>query len=165
MPSAFTNDKGYLTNADLSAYATLDKLENDSTYLKGLIDANTGNIAGLTADLNANYYNKTHVNDTLDKYYTKSQINDTLNAYAKTSDIPVEKKYKATATENQTAFTLTEAPDTTHYFVKLFINGIMVGDHEDGVITVDGTTVTYVPGQNGGNQLRAGDRVVIYYLK
>jgi hypothetical protein len=63
-----------------------------------------------------------------------------------------------TATVNQTQFTIATVPNGT---VGMTINGIQVAT---AAATNVGTLVTYVPTQNAGYSLKAGDRVVISYI-
>ena len=117
-----------------------------------------------TADLQTNYATKTNVSEGLDS--VKNHIRSEIGALAAVKEY--SKKYDATA--NQTTFTLPQTPVNTH-LVRIYINGVMVGDNDNSdsafpaVITVSGTTVTYIPANNGGYVLNAGDRVVIYYFK
>ena len=74
-----------------------------------------------------------------------------------------ETSMKFTATDGQTSFTLNHTPKA-NYVVRLYINGVMVGDSATGVVTVNGTTVTYVPGQNDNYNLKAGDKVILSFF-
>ena len=85
------------------------------------------------------------------------------NAF-KNALLPTETSQMYTATEGQTTFTLNNTPNS-NYLVRLYINGVMVGDSATGVVTVDGTTVTYVPAQNGGEPMEVGDKIIISYFK
>ena len=66
---------------------------------------------------------------------------------------------------NQTEFTLASEP-SANYLVKMFINGVLVGDNDgtDAVITVSGTTVTYIPANNGNKEIETTDKIVFYYF-
>ena len=93
-------------------------------------------------------------------------------ATAKTITLPSysQKSVRTTATASQTGFALTvpsgKALETTNHLVQMYINGVYVGDTTDGVVTVSGTTATYVPASNGGYALEAGDRVqFVYWVK
>ena len=95
----------------------------------------------------------------------KTQFQNLLNAYID-SRIPAaatETSMKFTATAGQTSFTLNHTPKT-NYVVRLYINGVMVGDSATGVVTVNGTTVTYVPAQNDDYSLKAGDKVILSFF-
>jgi hypothetical protein len=63
-----------------------------------------------------------------------------------------------TATVNQTLFTLASIPNGQ---ISMTVNGIQVATT---AATNVGTLVTYVPAQNAGYSLNAGDRVVISYI-
>jgi hypothetical protein len=63
-----------------------------------------------------------------------------------------------TAVPNQTVFAITSVPNGR---VSMTINGIQVATT---AATNVGTLVTYVPAQNAGYSLKAGDRVVISYI-
>ena len=98
---------------------------------------------------------------------------DAFNAFKAVLDDHIDSRIPAAATETsqkfaatagQTAFTLSSTPKS-NYLVRLYINGIMVGDSATGVVTVSGTTVTYVPAQNGDYSLTAGDKIIISYFK
>ncbi len=96
----------------------------------------------------------------------RTQFQNLLNAYID-SRVPAaatETSQKFSATAGQTSFTLTNAPKS-NYLVRMYINGVMVGDSATGVVTVSGTTVTYVPAQNGDYSLTAGDKIIISYFK
>ena len=93
----------------------------------------------------------------------RAQFQNYLNAYID-SRLGTETSQKFSATAGQTSFTLTNAPKS-NYVVRLFINGVMVGDSATGVVTVSGTTVTYVPAQNDNYSLVAGDKIIISYFK
>lgn len=62
------------------------------------------------------------------------------------------------ATAQQTLFTLARVPSGT---VAGSINGVTAAAT---AFTVSGSTVTYVPAQNGGYPLKAGDRITLSYL-
>jgi hypothetical protein len=64
-----------------------------------------------------------------------------------------------TATTNQTSFTLTQTPSVNSR-VKMFINGVRISNT---AYTVSGTTLTYIPANNGNNSLSSGDRIQFDY--
>ena len=149
---------------DLSDIPTnLSQFTNDENFVKP--DADNLEKYTLTTELEANYVKKTVLTDSIAR--VRTALADTATAIR--NAIPKEMRDKFTATVDQTEFTLSEAPNTTNYFVKIYRNGMLIGDNADGVITVSGTTVTYDPSQNtlpGSNgNLVAGDRIVIYYFK
>ncbi len=59
------------------------------------------------------------------------------------------------ATASQTNFTLTQTPSVNSK-VKMFINGIRISNT---AYSLSGTTITYIPANNGGNNLVVGDRI------
>ena len=59
------------------------------------------------------------------------------------------------ATASQTSFTLSQAPSVNSK-VKMYINGIRISNT---AYSVSGATVTYIPANNGGNNLVVGDRI------
>ena len=59
------------------------------------------------------------------------------------------------ATAAQTSFTLTQPPSANSK-VKMYVNGIRISN---AAYSVSGTTLTYVPANNGGYALTAGDRI------
>ena len=90
-------------------------------------------------------------------------LRTSINSIA--NNLAMEHVLKVSATDGQTSFTLASEPSAS-YLVKMFINGVMVGDNSgsDAVITVSGTTATYNPANNGDYALKAGDRIAIYYF-
>ena len=96
----------------------------------------------------------------------RTQFQNLLNAYidSRLGAAATETSQKFSATAGQTSFTLTNAPKS-NYLVRMYINGVMVGDSATGVVTVNGTTVTYVPAQNGNKALEAGDTIILSYFK
>ena len=64
-----------------------------------------------------------------------------------------------TATASQTSFTLTQTKSDNSK-VKMFINGIRISNT---AYSVTGTTLTYVPANNGSYSLSVGDRVQLDY--
>ncbi|MBQ9434606.1 MAG: hypothetical protein IJU33_00580, partial [Bacteroidales bacterium] len=95
-------------------------------------------------------------------YVTEQALID--SNYVKTTELPTEQSAKFTATAGQTAFTISSTPNT-NYLVKIYINGILIGDNNTSVVTVSGTTVTYVPAENEDYALEAGDKILIYWFK
>ena len=64
-----------------------------------------------------------------------------------------------TATIGQTSFTLTQTPSVNSR-VKMYINGIRISNT---AYSISGTTVTYLPANNGNNSLSSGDRIQFDY--
>jgi hypothetical protein len=65
-----------------------------------------------------------------------------------------------TATVSQTSFTLTQTKSINSK-VKMFINGIRISNT---AYSVSGTTLTYVPANNGTYTLTAADRIQFDYF-
>ena len=63
------------------------------------------------------------------------------------------------ATVSQTSFTLTQVPSSNSK-VKMYINGIRISNN---AYSVSGTTLTYLPANNGSYTLLAGDRIQFDY--
>ena len=115
------------------------------------------------------YATKTKVQN--DSIALATALKDSMNTIS--NKIPIEVRDKFTATADQTNFTLSYAPytkGTITTMVKMYINGILVGDNyfgellpEQNVISVTGNTVVYRPDINGNYNLQAGDKVVFYY--
>ncbi|WP_339627173.1 DUF1566 domain-containing protein, partial [uncultured Winogradskyella sp.] len=63
------------------------------------------------------------------------------------------------ATASLTSFTLTQPPSINSK-VKMYVNGIRISNT---AYSVSGTTLTYVPANNGGYALLAGDRIQFDY--
>ncbi|MEN3325087.1 hypothetical protein VP395_15220, partial [Mariniflexile soesokkakense] len=59
------------------------------------------------------------------------------------------------ATASQTSFALTQTPSVNSK-VKMYVNGIRISNT---AYSVTGSTLTYVPANNGGYNLTAGDRI------
>jgi len=66
-----------------------------------------------------------------------------------------------TATASQTSFTLTQTPSVNSK-VKMYINGIRISNT---AYTLSGSTITYIPANNGSFNLVVGDRVQFDYFK
>ena len=74
------------------------------------------------------------------------------------------KKFSATAAQDE--FQLGETPDTDSHLVQMYINGVYVGDTQDGVVKIVGTKAQYQKAVNGNYDLIAGDRVqFVYWVK
>jgi hypothetical protein len=67
-----------------------------------------------------------------------------------------------TATTSQTAFTLSQVPSANSK-VKMYVNGIRISKTAYAY-TPSGTSLTYVPANNGGYALTAGDRIQFDYF-
>ena len=78
------------------------------------------------------------------------------NAYL-TAVVEVADEFSATAA--QTSFTLTQTPSTNSK-VKMYINGVRISNT---AYSVSGTTLTYVPANNGSYVLSASDRIQFDY--
>jgi hypothetical protein len=79
-----------------------------------------------------------------------------LSPYAK---IITDATDEFTATTAQTGFTLTQTP-SSHSKVKMYINGIRISN---SAYSWSGTTLTYLPANNGSYTLTAGDRIQFDY--
>jgi hypothetical protein len=64
------------------------------------------------------------------------------------------------ATVSQTAFTLAQTPSANSK-VKMYVNGIRISNT---AYTVSGTTLTYIPANNGAYALSSGDRIQFDYF-
>ena len=67
------------------------------------------------------------------------------------------------AAKDQTTFNLSSGEPEPHqmFAVKMYINGVRISN---SAITYSNRVFTYNPANNGGNTLKAGDRVVIDYF-
>ena len=63
------------------------------------------------------------------------------------------------ATIAQTSFTLSQTK-STNSTVKMYVNGIRISNT---AYSVSGTTLTYIPANNGAYFLSAGDRIQFDY--
>ena len=199
----------YTTTTDLQAnYATKTTLHDDSLLLAQRLDAIEGagyitkNVNDLTyytttndlqnnyatlielGTVNAGLATKANASDVYTKYdvdTAKASIRANLLLLAEALEELHDTKEvsdKFIAIENQTTFTLSNSPTKKH-LVKMYINGVLVGDNVtiyyyndppttfSAVIDLDpnpnGYEVTYDPDSNGGYHLREGDMVVFYY--
>jgi hypothetical protein len=153
----------YTTTANLEANYT-KTTDLPVTIAPQLHDTANNVRAEMDAKL-ADYVTKTMAHNDSLALATALQDNIDTTSQNIRNAIPKEKKAKFAAAAGQTDFDLGTEPNTTNAYVKMFINGIMVGDNEDGVITISGTTATYVPAENGGYELKADDRIVFYFFK
>ena len=71
----------------------------------------------------------------------------------------VEVSDEITATAAQTSFTITHAKGTNRT-IKMFINGVRISNT---AYSDSSTTITYTKANNGGYELKAGDRVQFDY--
>src|SRR6185312_2528802 len=117
-----------------------------------------------TASMLNNYARTQRMIDSLslvqNRINLKVNIADTatmLSTYAKTINDATD---EFTAIAAQTSFTLTQTP-STHSKVKMYINGIRISNT---AYTWSGSTLTYVPGNNGSYTLTASDRVQFDYF-
>jgi hypothetical protein len=63
------------------------------------------------------------------------------------------------ASTSQTSFTLTQTPSANSK-VKMYINGIRISNT---AYSISGTTLTYIPANNGGYSLTTSDRIQMDY--
>lgn len=75
------------------------------------------------------------------------------------SVIDESKEFSATA--SQTVFPLTQTPSTNSK-IKMFVNGIRISNT---AYTLSGSTLTYVPANNGSYNLAVGDRIQIDFFR
>lgn len=80
---------------------------------------------------------------------------DTMAAVAAAGEVTDE----FTATASQTNFPLSETPSVNSK-VKMFVNGIRISNT---AYLVSGSTLTYVPANNGSHILVVGDRIKMDY--
>jgi hypothetical protein len=66
----------------------------------------------------------------------------------------------AVLTAGKTSFALTQSPPT-NFKVKMYVNGIRISNT---AYSVSGSTLTYVPANNGGYTLTVADRVQFDYF-
>jgi hypothetical protein len=62
-------------------------------------------------------------------------------------------------TDGQTVFSLSHTPSNST-LVRMYINGVLISQSAN---TKSGTTVTYIPSNNGSYNLLSGDRIQFYY--
>ena len=62
-------------------------------------------------------------------------------------------------TDGQTVFSLSHTPSNST-LVRMYINGVLISQSAN---TKSGTTVTYIPANNGSYNLLSGDRIQFYY--
>lgn len=114
-------------------------------------------------------YNSTitfHQEGETDQFITLNQsTNQTINIVTFS-----QKSARFIATAGLTDFDLTvpsgKPLDATYHLVQMYINGVYVGDTEDGVVKMSGNTAQYQPGSNGGYTLATDDRVnFVFWVK
>ena len=153
----------YAKTTDVAAtYATKTEVTTNVDSVKGNIRSE---ISALKTDMTTNYATKTKVQN--DSIAISSNLRDTAQVLRNLiNNLPKEHVLRVVSpTANQTAFTLASEP-SANYLVKMFINGVLVGDNDgtDAVITVSGTTVTYIPANNGNKEIETTDKIVFYYF-
>ena len=166
------------TVAFTGSYNDLSDLPTIPVVNDGHLNIKSGSKSlGTTFTANASADVDIDIAPAFEDYATKTKVqNDSIAISSNLSDtaqvlrnlinnLPKEHVIKVTATDDQTTFTLASEPKA-NYLVKMFINGVLVGDNDgtDAVITVSGTTATYNPANNGDKALVAGDKIVIYYF-
>jgi len=90
-------------------------------------------------------------------YYNGSSWNEVTSASSSVTEAFDEVLDTAA---NQTSFTLSQTP-TSSATIKMFVNGILLSKT---AYSVSGTTLTYVPANNGSTALSLNDRVQFVYL-
>jgi len=97
--------------------------------------------------------------------FTLNQMsNKTLNIVLKEQNDYIT--LGADETGDTQAMTLSQTPNA-NFIVKMYINGVLVGDNSrtsDNVITVSGTTATYHSASNNNYKLKTTDRIQVVYL-
>lgn len=162
--SGFYTGSGFKTptgtgNQFLKADGTVDS----STYLTAAGTAT--NVSGVVAVANGG--------TGLTAVGTNGQVLTTNNSGAlvwttlSTTVTEVADEYTSTTgvgseylTTGKTSFTLTQAPSANSK-VKMYVNGIRISNT---AYTLSGSTLTYVPSNNGGNNLLITDRVQFDYF-
>tara|TARA_B110000305_G_C19353372_1_gene595462 strand:- start:669 stop:1169 length:501 start_codon:yes stop_codon:yes gene_type:complete len=90
-------------------------------------------------------------------YYNGSSWNEVTSASSSVTEAFDEVLDTAA---NQISFTLSQTP-TSSATIKMFVNGILLSKT---AYSVSGTTLTYVPANNGSTALSLNDRVQFVYL-
>jgi hypothetical protein len=99
-------------------------------------------------------YIQTYLNNNLATYLSNYLDQFAIQSSSEVFDVAEEGVYE---------FELTMVPmDNT--VVMFYVNGVMVGTNNSGVISIDGTTVTYNANGNYSYDLQAGDKVTIVYI-
>ena len=161
---SFTCGTNNTTAIDLCTLLTTlqGEISTMSTAITNLQAANTALSARITADSSKLVDYKAKVK--ADSSAMATRITN-LENFVNAQNIKM-KQETFTATAEQTSFTL-DKEAKTDCVVRMYINGVMVGGNHNGVVTVANAnghaTVTYVPAENGNNELAAGDKVTIVY--
>ena len=149
--------------------ATITNIQQDITNLENRVNEFNINVCDSVAkcltpgsDIADSIANIVNNYLTTNEYINEQALID--SNYVKTTELPTEQSAKFTATAGQTVFTISSTPNT-NYLVKIYINGILIGDNNTSVVTVSGTTVTYVPAENEDYALEAVDKILIYWFK
>jgi hypothetical protein len=90
---------------------------------------------------------------------TTAFVTDAVSTATSSLAVVREVADEFTATASQTSFTLTQAPSANSK-VKMYVNGIRISNT---AYSVSGSTLTYVPANNGSYSLTSGDRIQMDY--
>ena len=146
---------GTILKADISASAAIDqsKISGLSTSLAAKADLAspifTGTPAAPTATAGTN----------TTQLATTAFVTGAVSTATSSLAVVREVADEFTATASQTSFTLTQAPSANSK-VKMYVNGIRISNT---AYSVSGSTLTYVPANNGSYALTAGDRIQMDY--
>ena len=108
----------------------------------------------LLLSMNANVYDSIQqLKDTI------AMLKTMITQYLITGE--VSKEYPS-ATANQTTFNLGAGDPEPHqmFTIKIYVNGVRISNT---AVSYSNRVFTYIPANNGGNTMKAGDRVVIDY--
>lgn len=163
--AAFTNNYNDLTNTPTISDKTITiKNAAGSTVGTFTLNQTTDGTVTLPAPNNGKITIKDADGNTIGDFTVDQADNKTI--YLPDNTFPRQKSAKFTATAGQTSFTIpssiVSSPWTINYenyVVQMYINGVYVGDQNDGVVSVSGKTITYSPTNNGSYALMANDRV------
>lgn len=145
---------GYLAFRDMG----FDNLNNGMATDAMAIQWGTGNVGIGTT----NPTSKLEVNGAIKvtggtaSQFLKADGSLDANTYL-TAIIEVADEYSATAA--QTSFTLTQTPSTNSK-IKMYVNGVRISNT---AYNNTGSTLTYIPANNGSYTLSAGDRIQFDY--
>ncbi|WP_162415742.1 hypothetical protein, partial [Cyclobacterium roseum] len=156
-----TTDQTIAGNKTISGVTNVSNTTESTTITTGALVINGG--VGVTKNLNVGGTIRTGAVTYTNTDGTNGQVLMTdgsgVTSWSNPTATVIEVADEFSATASQTSFTLTQAPSANSK-VKMYVNGIRISNT---AYSWSGTTLTYVPANNGGNSLTAGDRIQMDY--
>ena len=152
---SLTNATAIGANAIVNASNKIRLGDDNITNIETSGSVTIGAITIPNTDGTVNQILKTDGSGTLSWSTISSGLTEIADEY--TSSTGVNSEY---LTANKTSFTLTQAPSNNSK-VKMYVNGIRISNT---AYSWTGTTLTYIPANNGNNSLTTSDRVQFDYF-